>query len=351
MVNKTLLEIAVKLAQRLGANPSKFLGTKTNVDFLGSGPKDGMLFQQNINPEAYLKIGKEKVLPMIEDSMGYFSGGKLNNVQGQKLIDNMNVMLDLEKKMPQLPGTGGLGSLKETPEIASVLPGPEAGYKFSKPMSTRDKFKKAYRDGDLTGNRKGRQNAVDLSPNAPPGTIPAPKQKGNKYSKAFAAASSLDMQGKPLTQVYKNIAKIKKEEDASKQVLKSSLEQQSIISEYLETLAFYRQKFGAKKGPVQLNKDYKKFFPEKFKFLFPEKKAEGGRIGFSNAGIVPGTNNKLRYSKNLMQEYKANVDEGYEGSVDDYIREFYGEQYLDPSYAKGGRVGFSKGGLAKILEL
>jgi hypothetical protein len=36
----------------------------------------------------------------------------------------------------------------------------------------------------------------------------------------------------------------------------------------------------------------------------------GGRVGFSNAGIVPGTNNKLRYSKSLMEEYKANVDEG-----------------------------------------
>lgn len=283
MASETLIRTALKLAKQLGANESKFIGTKSNVSFLGTGPKDGMLFQQNINPEAYLKIGKEKVLPMIEDSMGYFSGGKLNNVQGQKLIDNMNVMLDLEKKMPQLPGTGGLGALKETPEIASVLPGPEAGYKFSKPMSTREKFIQASKDGTLN-----RQKAVDLSREAgmTDKLTPAPKQKGNKYSKAFAAASGLDMQGKPLTQVYKNIAKIKREEDASKQVLKSSLEKQSIISEYLETLAFYRQKFGAKKGPDQLNKDYKKFFPEKFKFLFPEKKAEGGRVGFSKGGLA-----------------------------------------------------------------
>ena len=79
--------------------------------------------------------------------------------------------------------------------------------------------------------------------------------------------------------------------------------------------------------------------------------AVGGRVGFSDAGIVPGTNNKLRYSKSLMKEYKANVNEGYKGSVDDYIREFYGEEYLDPTFAKGGRVGLTRGGdVMKAIE-
>jgi len=71
--------------------------------------------------------------------------------------------------------------------------------------------------------------------------------------------------------------------------------------------------------------------------------ADGGRAGFKSGDFV--------YSKRIKDEYEANVKEGYEGSIDDYIIEFYGEEYLDPSYAKGGRVGFSKGGLAKILEL
>jgi len=86
-----------------------------------------------------------------------------------------------------------------------------------------------------------------------------------------------------------------------------------------------------------------KKLPERL--LLRNKSAMGGRIGFSDAGIVPGTNNKLRYSKSLMKEYKANVDEGYEGSVDDYIIEFYGEEYLDPTFAKGGRVGLMGGAM------
>ena len=44
---KGLIEIAIQLGSKLGANTSKFLGTRSNVSFLGSGrPKDGMLFQK-----------------------------------------------------------------------------------------------------------------------------------------------------------------------------------------------------------------------------------------------------------------------------------------------------------------
>ena len=52
MASETLIRTALQLAKQLGANSSKFIGTKSNVSFLGSGPKDGMLFQQNINPES-----------------------------------------------------------------------------------------------------------------------------------------------------------------------------------------------------------------------------------------------------------------------------------------------------------
>jgi len=95
MASETLIRTALQLAKQLGANTSKFMGTKSNVSFLGSGPKDGMLFQQNINPESFATIGIKKVLPDIESSMAYLTGGKLNDIQTNKLIDNMSVMLDV----------------------------------------------------------------------------------------------------------------------------------------------------------------------------------------------------------------------------------------------------------------
>ena len=95
MASETLIRTALQLAKQLGANSSKFMGTKSNVSFLGSGPKDGMLFQQSINPESFATIGIKKVLPDLETSMAYLTGGKLNDIQANKLIDNMSVMLDV----------------------------------------------------------------------------------------------------------------------------------------------------------------------------------------------------------------------------------------------------------------
>jgi len=95
MASETLIRTALQLAKQLGANSSKFMGTKSNVSFLGTGPKDGMLFQQSINPESFATIGINKVLPDIETSMAYLTGGKLNDIQANKLIDNMSVMLDV----------------------------------------------------------------------------------------------------------------------------------------------------------------------------------------------------------------------------------------------------------------
>ena len=95
MASETLIRTALQLAKQLGANSSKFMGTKSNVSFLGTGPKDGMLFQQSINPESFASIGINKVLPDLETSMAYLTGGKLNDIQANKLIDNMSVMLDV----------------------------------------------------------------------------------------------------------------------------------------------------------------------------------------------------------------------------------------------------------------
>ena len=112
MASKNLIDIAMRLAAELGANTSKFLGTRSNVSFLGSGPKDGMLFQKNINPEMISVIGQEKLIPAIEASMSYASGGKLNDLQINKLIDNMTVMKETLNPTNILKGDFGLDSLR-----------------------------------------------------------------------------------------------------------------------------------------------------------------------------------------------------------------------------------------------
>ena len=327
MVSKNLLELAMRLAKQLGANSSKFLGTRTKVDFIGSGPKDGNLFLKNINLDAYQKIGNEKMIPDINASMGYLTGGKLNEIQANRLIDNMAKMVETNNKaaasalVPPTPGTGGLGALRETPEIASALPGPEV-----RPMSTRDKFRQAAKDGTLD-----RQKAVDLSREAgmTDKLNPAPKQKGNKYTKAFAAASGLDMQGKPLTQVYKNIAKLKAQ-DTGKQTAGGEL----LLN------VFQGQKFIPRdvKGFLQSGnqgdsiKIVEKYFGPKVADLVP--------LGATAEEMSIFTQRVLN---NLVDA------KGFRPGDPKFNR--LTADFVEKTFASGGRVGFSNGGLAKILEL
>ena len=63
--------------------------------------------------------------------------------------------------------------------------------------------------------------------------------------------------------------------------------------------------------------------------------ANGGRIGYAGG---------MNFSKAIRREYAANVKEGYKGSIEDYITDFYGEEFLDPGMKEGGRIGYQMGG-------
>ena len=113
----------MELGKRLGLNPSKFLGTKSNIDFLGRGPKNNF-FNSDININAIEFQPKGSIRTDLNQSLGYLTGNKLNDIQANKLIQNME-KVDSVWNPPQLAnitdmatGTGnltqeGLGSLRE----------------------------------------------------------------------------------------------------------------------------------------------------------------------------------------------------------------------------------------------
>jgi len=113
MADPRILSRIIQLGKELGANISNSIGTKSNVNFLGSGPKDGMLFQKDINPESFLAIGTQKVLPDIEASIGYASGNKLDGFQLEQLEKNLLTMKEsLNPTNVVEMGTGGIDSLR-----------------------------------------------------------------------------------------------------------------------------------------------------------------------------------------------------------------------------------------------
>ena len=142
MASKALTDIALKLYQSLGGNLSKVLGTRTNVNFLGKGKSPEQMFDGDINTEALGFISQSKAVSELDSAMGYLTAGKLNDVQANKLIKNMETMKEFYMPTPGpmnvtdlRTGTGGLNkegleSLRESELIRRFY----AGEKTSKPV-------------------------------------------------------------------------------------------------------------------------------------------------------------------------------------------------------------------------
>jgi len=124
MARKLILENLMKLAQSIGANPKNFMGTRTNITFLGKGPQRNPLFQSpvpGLETASEASLGpRESIIGAVEDAMGFASAGKLNDIQLQALTLNLKNILKVYKP-PVLPSATvtdiapGIAGLKRFP--------------------------------------------------------------------------------------------------------------------------------------------------------------------------------------------------------------------------------------------
>ncbi len=109
---KFLIDGILELAQKLGANPNKFMGTKQNINFLGTGDRGmkGTTFSGQIN-ENFLDLGfsKNDLVKIIEQDAGYVTAGKLNDVQLNTMYNNL---LKIDETFNPPPGPTNVIDLK-----------------------------------------------------------------------------------------------------------------------------------------------------------------------------------------------------------------------------------------------
>jgi hypothetical protein len=141
MARRFILENLMKLAQSIGANPSKFTGTKTNITFLGKGPTKNPLFQSpvaGLETATEAQLGKrESIIEAVEDAMGYFSSGKLNNIQSEILGHNLSGIKNIYNP-PVLPSA----------TVTDIAPGIAGLKRF--PRETHKFFGRPLKDKDFT---------------------------------------------------------------------------------------------------------------------------------------------------------------------------------------------------------
>ena len=133
MARKQTLDAIVALYQKLGGNLGEVLGTKTNINFLGKGKSPELMLDMDINEEALAILTQSKAIDEVKDSVGYAVSGKLNDIQANKLLSNMQKMDNLYNP-PAVPanitdmvtGTRGLDKrgLESLRAMADDLPPP-----------------------------------------------------------------------------------------------------------------------------------------------------------------------------------------------------------------------------------
>jgi len=177
MARRIIIGEILNLIKGLGGNPNKFMGTKTNISFLGRGPQES-LFQGAIDIEGMIKAGYplEGVIREAETAGGYVTSGKLNDLQLQRLRDNLFQLKQVYKPeqlaniTDMATGTGdltqeGLGSLR-----AGLGRFPKETHKFfGRPLKEKDfiEIEKLAKEGKL-----GNQNP-EVYGNVEPGSIGA----------------------------------------------------------------------------------------------------------------------------------------------------------------------------------
>jgi len=144
MAKRFTIEILMNLAKAIGANPSKYMGTRTNITFLGKGPTKNPLFQgpvAGLEGATEAQLGsKDSIISAVEDAMGFASAQKLNSIQIQALGINLENILKVYKPpvLPMAsvtdirPGILGAEALKRFPKESHKFMGrPLKGKDFS----------------------------------------------------------------------------------------------------------------------------------------------------------------------------------------------------------------------------
>jgi hypothetical protein len=311
------------------------MGTKSNVTFLGSGPKDGMLFQKSINPESFATIGIEKVLPDIETSLAYATGGKLNDIQMNKLIDNMSIMADMvdplaAKNVVDASSRfgGGLESLKGLglKNLDNVRA--KSGLGERQATEAASDINKADAEGILASAKVG--NPFDNTPvsgnqlldkfSEIKNRAPAPLETGSATA-IMETIPKVDLPGKRAASREFLVNSLKVGDDYPSSTLTDVMSAQD--------MKFVMEGGGGVMGdPIVL---VQKYF--------------GPRI----AEMVPkgGTAEEISiFTRRVMN----NVEDAKGFKPDEPEFDPLTAMFVD-NLADGGRAGYSKGGLAKILEL
>jgi len=166
MARKQTLDAIIQLYKKLGGNTSEVLGTKTNINFLGKGKTPEPILEMDINTEALGVMSQTKAIEELTNSVGYALSGKLNDLQANKLLQNMSKM-DEFYNPPAVSNITDLATRTGNLDAEGIMTlrrgGDPTKYKPGDPI-TSENFGATGFAPDNTALKKARELSEDLPP-------------------------------------------------------------------------------------------------------------------------------------------------------------------------------------------
>ena len=100
MAKKQTIDLIIKTFRELGGNVSDVLGSRTNVSFLGVGDNVEPFLDRNLNTEALGVLSQSKAIDEAKGAVGFAVSDKLNDIQANNLLTNLNKMKEFYMPAP-----------------------------------------------------------------------------------------------------------------------------------------------------------------------------------------------------------------------------------------------------------
>ena len=185
MARKEIIQQILQTFKQLGGNVSDVLGSRTNVSFLGVGDSAEPFLDQRLNVDALGFLSQSKAIDEAKNAVGFAVSDKLNDIQANTLLMNLNKMKEFYMPGPGPANITDLGTGTKNLDAEGIMTlrrgGDPTKYKPGDPITSENFAASGFAPSDEV--LKNLKSADDIPPpgsRGGPDDIAAPIQSADE---------------------------------------------------------------------------------------------------------------------------------------------------------------------------